>query len=498
MQPRPADKSSEKPNFSMDHFPYVSSTAQTEKDRDGLNKSLNSGSGSMDNPPADEMDPEIWSRDQSSNRTAHYNYASEKSLSHVDAKLFYQRHKVESSQRDIEPATALARSRIGPSSFNENAERLSHTISLSSPRDYYGGPLHEKGIEPSMFVENEDAKDLENHQDVSSPGHNKLDTYRLRLDQESLSHHDLSAKQQDAEFHAETEALEMSSSNIDPEMREICNSIKKVIDIRHKHIEISLQGTNDNPKDQANWKVYPPPPDPVWDDVKNRPCDQNLDFNSLTNGKVPSSDRNRKRLRKPGQDIGEDFDLSDFLPLPEEAGDVTFELDAGSIYQVFENRRYVDLDSPMVHVPTLRDFYKDLEFVKDVSSDGPSKSFAFRELEILEGKFNLYFLVNEYEETATCKRVPHRDFYNVRKVDTHVHHSACMNQKHLLRFIKSKMKKSPNEIVLFRGGKELTLDEVFESINLTAYDLSIDTLDMHVGHRLFQSIRLPKILLTTT
>jgi hypothetical protein len=30
-----------------------------------------------------------------------------------------------------------------------------------------------------------------------------------------------------------------------------------------------------------------------------------------------------------------------------------------------------------------------------------------------------------------------RDFYNVRKVDTHVHHSASMNQKHLLRFIKS-------------------------------------------------------------
>ena len=35
------------------------------------------------------------------------------------------------------------------------------------------------------------------------------------------------------------------------------------------------------------------------------------------------------------------------------------------------------------------------------------------------------------------------DFYNVRKVDTHVHHSSSMNQKHLLRFIKSKMKRSP-------------------------------------------------------
>ena len=54
-----------------------------------------------------------------------------------------------------------------------------------------------------------------------------------------------------------------------------------------------------------------------------------------------------------------------------------------------------------------------------------------------------------------------------------------MNQKHLLRFIKSKMKKCPNEVVMFRDGKHLTLSEVFESINLTAYDLSIDTLDMH-------------------
>ena len=85
---------------------------------------------------------------------------------------------------------------------------------------------------------------------------------------------------------------------------------------------------------------------------------------------------------------------------------------------------------------------------------------------------------------ADSKRVPHRDFYNVRKVDTHVHHSACMNQKHLLRFIKSKMKKCPDEIVMFRDGKHLTLQEVFQSINLTAYDLSIDTLDMHVCHDL--------------
>ena len=35
--------------------------------------------------------------------------------------------------------------------------------------------------------------------------------------------------------------------------------------------------------------------------------------------------------------------------------------------------------------------------------------------------------------------------------------------------------------MLFRDGKNLTLAEVFASLSLTAYDLSIDTLDMHVS-----------------
>lgn len=41
------------------------------------------------------------------------------------------------------------------------------------------------------------------------------------------------------------------------------------------------------------------------------------------------------------------------------------------------------------------------------------------------------------------------------------------------------MKRAPKETVIFRDGQELTLEEVFQSLNLTAYDLSIDTLDMH-------------------
>lgn len=64
-------------------------------------------------------------------------------------------------------------------------------------------------------------------------------------------------------------------------------------------------------------------------------------------------------------------------------------------------------------------------------------------------------------------------------MDTHIHASSCMNQKHLLRFIKRAMKRHLEEIVHVEQGREQTLREVFESMNLTAYDLSVDTLDVH-------------------
>jgi AMP deaminase len=301
-----------------------------------------------------------------------------------------------------------------------------------------------------------------------------------------------------------------NDAHITSELSTIYTNIQKILDIRHKYMRLSLQQDGDNPKDDPNWNIYPPPPEPAWYEEKDRrngDQGKNSQGNSLTSSTVlperpqtrgtdhirPSSSttalhasheseapKTPRKKRKPGQDIGEDFEMEDLLPLPGPS-DMTFRLDANSVYQVYENSEADEVDTPIINIPTIREFYMDLESVLNVSSDGPSKSFAFRRLQYLEGKFNLYVLLNEYQEMADSKRVPHRDFYNVRKVDTHVHHSACMNQKHLLRFIKSKMKKCPDEVVMFRDGKHLTLEEVFQSINLTAYDLSIDTLDMHVS-----------------
>ena len=133
-------------------------------------------------------------------------------------------------------------------------------------------------------------------------------------------------------------------------------------------------------------------------------------------------------------------------------------------------------------VPSFEEFIKDFQFIRKSVFSGPVATYAFNRLEFLSAKFNLHCLLNATLELEAQKSVPHRDFYNVRKVDTHVHHSACMNQKHLLRFIKHKLKQSPTEAVIFRDGRFLTLGEVFKSLNLTAYDLSIDTLDMHANN----------------
>lgn len=292
-----------------------------------------------------------------------------------------------------------------------------------------------------------------------------------------------------------------NDAHITAELSAIFQNIQKVLDIRHKYIRLSLQRDGDNPHDDPAWQIYPPPPEPAWTDPSpDQLHGRNTGSNSMSNSMVlsPSTSQPRgndttaeedgtvqderkkaPKRRKAGQNIGEDFNMDDLLPTPPPS-EFTFRMDENGVYQVFENSAADAANTPVVGVPTIKDFYMDLEKILLVSSDGPSKSFAFRRLQYLEGKFKLYALLNEYQETADTKKVPHRDFYNVRKVDTHVHHSACMNQKHLLRFIKSKMKKCPHEYVLSRDGKNLTLKEVFESINLTAYDLSIDTLDMHV------------------
>nr|XP_043635920.1 AMP deaminase-like [Erigeron canadensis] len=166
---------------------------------------------------------------------------------------------------------------------------------------------------------------------------------------------------------------------------------------------------------------------------------------------------------------------------PEIKSDHYFEMEDGVVH-VYSNKDSKEKLFPVADATT---FFTDLHHILKVIAAGNTRTVCHHRLGLLEQKFNLHLMLNADKEFLAQKSAPHRDFYNVRKVDTHVHHSACMNQKHLLRFIKSKLRKEPDEVVIFRDGTYLTLREVFESLDLTGYDLNVDLLDVHADKSTF-------------
>ncbi|XP_034914093.1 AMP deaminase isoform X2 [Populus alba] len=170
-----------------------------------------------------------------------------------------------------------------------------------------------------------------------------------------------------------------------------------------------------------------------------------------------------------------------FSYTPEGKSDHYFKMQDGVIH-VYPNKYSKEELFPVADATM---FFTDLHHILRVIAIGNIRTLCHHRLNLLEQKFNLHLMLNADREFLAQKSAPHRDFYNVRKVDTHVHHSACMNQKHLLRFIKSKLRKEPDEVVIFRDGTYLTLKEVFESLDLTGYDLNVDLLDVHADKSTF-------------
>ncbi|GMP85898.1 hypothetical protein CsSME_00038886 [Camellia sinensis var. sinensis] len=172
---------------------------------------------------------------------------------------------------------------------------------------------------------------------------------------------------------------------------------------------------------------------------------------------------------------------SPFDYTPEGKSDHYFKMEDG-VAHVYANEDSKEKLFPVADATT---FFTDLHHILKVIAAGNIRTLCHHRLVLLEQKFSLHLMLNADREFLAQKSAPHRDFYNVRKVDTHVHHSACMNQKHLLRFIKSKLRKEPDEVVIFRDGTYLTLKEVFESLDLTGYDLNVDLLDVHADKSTF-------------
>jgi AMP deaminase len=83
----------------------------------------------------------------------------------------------------------------------------------------------------------------------------------------------------------------------------------------------------------------------------------------------------------------------------------TFEIDDKGVIQVYD-RELNDSSNERTSVydiPSIREYFVDLDYVLGVISDGPTKSFAFRRLKYLASKFEMYSLLNEFQELSDMK-----------------------------------------------------------------------------------------------
>lgn len=159
--------------------------------------------------------------------------------------------------------------------------------------------------------------------------------------------------------------------------------------------------------------------------------------------------------------------------------------DYAGVYTV-EGGDYV---APVIQIPTVKEYYTDLYRVIAINGDGPTKTVADRRLKYLAHKFEKYLSDAELEELKDIKRGD-RDISSIKKVDTHVHHTACMSIHSLSDFINTYISKAlivGGEVENWlEGEKEAVLDaaRVLGVLNEQA-DLdnsrlivSIDVMDM--------------------
>ncbi|KAK3106992.1 hypothetical protein FSP39_004575, partial [Pinctada imbricata] len=220
------------------------------------------------------------------------------------------------------------------------------------------------------------------------------------------------------------------------DLQEASKSMVKALMIREKYMAMSHQSF---PKITARF-------------LQN--LEDKEDFQGITEGfRRGKGDNSEDHPIHPPKKETDPFDV-EILP----ALECHMKMKQGVVYLYESPTSTEPIDMPY---PDLDSFLCDMNLMYAFISDGPLKSFSYRRLSYLSSKYQLHTLLNELKESAAQKEVSHRDFYNIRKVDTHVHASSCMNQKHLLRFIKKMMRTRADDLVCKdrSSGKEMSLRE---------------------------------------
>ena len=286
-------------------------------------------------------------------KTALYDYATERQTSHTEAKQFYQRLLQEN--QGIGGAT-WPQGGISPII---KAKTFSHSVGLDSHRASRANSLHsQRSIKNRAYT-----------------AYNKLSLPQPTLDEDQIPRDSKAgafptsppgaAQTESEEYHEGDEAFNFPDQNtkesymrsavpqsqqpppiatgslpgagvgtglgsalggfaanddtVAAELSAIYTNIQRVLDIRRKYIQLSLQGPIDNPKDDPDWRIYPPPPEPVWyhSDGKQTQVDGSSEpstSQTLSRDSATRAPESPKSQRKMIQDIGSDFDMDELMP----------------------------------------------------------------------------------------------------------------------------------------------------------------------------------------
>ena len=194
------------------------------------------------------------------------------------------------------------------------------------------------------------------------------------------------------------------ADEINAELRALYQSFQACLNLRDKYIKLSCQRLEDNPtsydgrffpadsSNQSNkaeqyqpWRIYPPPPKPFW-------------YRNNSQGmELPHEPAREKKTEFEWKDAGE-------IPGKHSKLNWNFEMDERGVYQIYNDDIKNEEDrKPIFEIPTIREYFMDLDFILSVISDGPAKSFAFRRLKYLQSNWKMYSLLNEYQELAEMK-----------------------------------------------------------------------------------------------
>ncbi|KAF8344586.1 hypothetical protein F5887DRAFT_1203881 [Amanita rubescens] len=149
--------------------------------------------------------------------------------------------------------------------------------------------------------------------------------------------------------------------------------------------------------------------------------------------------------------------------------------------------RVNDDADPVAKIPSIKDYYINLYRVIAINGDGPTKTVVGRRLKYLADKFETYLSEAERDELNDIKK-GYRDLANIYKVDTHVHHTACMSLHRLNAFINEQIDKLDSEVwespaekqAVWHAAKVLKLLEETPAPELSpgSGHVSIDAMDM--------------------